>query len=613
MPLGGKKQLTPVPGMAAKLPVLHGDTDTATLMTYGFDPLLSKASPFHGAINAVVDSVTKIVALGGDASKVRLTFQEYFEKLGKVPDRWSKPFMALLGALKAQLALGIPAIGGKDSMSGTFSHLDVPPTLVSFAVGLTRADNVISPEFKQAGSALLRIKTPKNEDGLPDFEMFKLNMKRVTELTGKGKILSAQTIGRGGIYAATAGMGLGNGIGFILKDIPDSELLVPDYGSLIVEIAAGEDASRLFGGLDYSVIGETTGSDVIQLFPETVSRRNGKDDQDQPEREAIIVKLRSFERRWDNVLSGVFPVDASADPEQEEAERTELKPVAYDRRAGQGKSAKPVKSGAKPRVFIPVFPGTNCENDSAAVFELAGAQADLVNFVNLSAQTMEDSIARMVASIKKSQIIMIPGGFSAGDEPEGSAKFIAAVFRNPYIKEAVTELLEQRDGLILGICNGFQALIKLGLVPYGRILPAEETKGAPTLTYNRIGRHQSRLVRTRVSSVLSPWLAGAGVGEVFTMPVSHAEGRFVIDDEGLAALIKGGQIASQYADEQGNPSMDIAVNPNGSRYAIEGITSPDGRILGKMGHIERTGRHLYKNVPGNYDSGIIEAGVRYFK
>jgi phosphoribosylformylglycinamidine synthase len=612
MPLGGKNQLTPTPGMAAKLPVLNGDTDTATLMAYGFDPVLSKASPFHGAINAVVDSVTKIVALGGDASKVRLTFQEYFEKLGKVPDRWGKPFAALLGALKAQLALGIPAIGGKDSMSGTFSHLDVPPALVSFAVCVTGADSVISPEFKRVGSSLVRLKTTKDDDGIPEFDSFKLTMKRVTELIGKGRILSAQTIGKGGVYSATASMALGNGIGFILRNLSDAELLSPDYGSLILEIAREEEVSKLLGGLDYCDIGETTGSDVLQLFPE----EQGKG--------AIIVKLSSIRRRWDSTLSGVFPVDAIISPEEEEDERKELRPLAYTKRKKKAKARSQqndgAKSGAKsalqsiarPRVFIPVFPGTNCERDSAAAFELAGARAELVNFVNLSSQTMEDSISRMAKAIGQSQIIMIPGGFSAGDEPEGSAKFITAVFRNPYIKEAVTELLEQRDGLILGICNGFQALVKLGLVPFGSIASPEEIKAAPTLTYNRIGVHQSRLVRTRVSSVLSPWLAAAEVGDVFTVPVSHTEGRFVVSDEMLQSLISGGQIAMQYADEDGAVSMDISVNPNGSRFAIEGITSPDGRIFGKMGHIERVGRHLYKNVPGRYESGIFESGVRYF-
>ncbi|MDR0817818.1 MAG: phosphoribosylformylglycinamidine synthase [Clostridiales Family XIII bacterium] len=608
MPLGGKDQLTPAAGMAAKLPVLHGDTDTVTLMTYGFDPVLSKASPFHGAVNAVVDSVTKIVALGGDASKVRLTFQEYFEKLGKVPGRWGKPFMALLGALKAQIELGIPAIGGKDSMSGTFSHLDVPPTLVSFAVGVSEARRVTSPEFKQTGSALIRISTSKDADGMPDFEQYKLNMKRVTDLIRKGRISSAQTIGPGGVFAATAAMALGNGIGCILRNLSDEELLIADYGSLILEIPPGEDASALFGGLEYSDIGETTGSDVIQVFPVAAQHLNGARNPD-----AIIVKLSSLGRRRDSVLSRVFPVDAATDPEREEAERTELTPLAYDKRAGKVRSASPLKGNAGPRIFIPVFPGTNCETDSAAAFRKAGGQPDLVNFVNISAQSMEESITRMTGAIKKSQIIMIPGGFSAGDEPEGSAKFIAAVFRNPYIKEAVTELLEQRDGLILGICNGFQALIKLGLISYGRIVSAEEVISAPTLTYNRIGRHQSRLVRTRVSSVLSPWLAGAEIGDVFTVPVSHGEGRFVVSDEGLSALIAGGQIATQYADESGAPSMDIRVNPNGSRFAIEGVTSPDGRIFGKMGHTERVGRYLYKNVPGQYESGIIESGVRYFK
>ncbi|MDR1028620.1 MAG: phosphoribosylformylglycinamidine synthase [Clostridiales Family XIII bacterium] len=605
MPLGGATQMTPALGMAAKLPTLRGDTDTVTLMSYGFDPKLSKQSPYHGAIYAVLDSVTKIVGMGGDADSVRLTFQEYFEKLGKVPTRWAKPFMAILGALKAQLALELPAIGGKDSMSGTFNHLDVPPTLVSFAVAVTDAGRVLSPELKRPGNILTLIHTNKDERGIPDFEQFKLNMKRVGRLTREGKICSASAIGRGGVFAAIAKMALGNSIGAIVRAVRNDELVLPDYGSLILETDGKEDVSALFGGLDFRVIGETVDSGVIEVKPfgnvASHPRETGTYD-------SIIIRLSEIAAGWDAPLARVFPTVAPRAHDEDEQGNADARVPAYVKRASV--SARNAVA-AKPRVFMPVFPGTNCEADTRAAFERAGAEVRVVNLVNMDAIALDESIRRMAKAIDESRIIALPGGFSGGDEPEGSAKFITAVFRNPFIREAVTRLLEQRDGLILGICNGFQALIKLGLVPYGRIVDPDER--APTLTYNTIGRHVSKIVRTRVSSVLSPWLARAEVGDVFSMPVSHGEGRFVADAETLARLADNGQIATQYADPSGNPTMNADHNPNGSVLAIEGITSPDGRVFGKMGHAERVGEYLYKNVPGNYDSGIFESGVAYFR
>jgi phosphoribosylformylglycinamidine synthase len=604
--------------MAAKLPVASGDTSTATLMTYGFDPKLAKAAPYHGAVFAVVDSVAKIVAMGGDADRVRLTFQEYYEKLGKVPSRWAKPFSALLGALKAQIELGIPSIGGKDSMSGTFNHLDVPPTLVSFAVAVTDVGRVLSPEFKKTGSKLVLLPAVATADGLIDLKRFKANMLRVGELTAKGKILSAQTIGRGGVWAAAAKMSLGNHIGASLEWLTTEELLAPSYGGLLLEIDASQKLGSLFTAASGDVEGggpEGAGKTGGDSGAGVLYKRVGKTTADgyvtvalpgaAEAARAVVLAIDEIERRWDSALDRVFP--SSAPHGDYSAPDEDVKKLSYTVKA----AAYSGKSVAKPRVFIPVFPGTNCEADTAAEFTRAGAKTVLVNLVNMTPQSFEESIRRMADAIKNSQIVMIPGGFSSGDEPEGSAKFITAVFRNPYVSEAVADLLERRDGLILGICNGFQALIKLGLVPYGRI--GDPSADAPTLTYNTIGRHVSKLVRTRVSSTLSPWLAGAEAGDVYTMPVSHSEGRFVASEKMLASLIRKGQIATQYADEDGAPSMKIDVNPNGSRLAVEGITSADGRVFGKMGHAERIGKGLYKNVPGNYDNGIFRNGVNYFK
>ena len=584
MPLGGKYQLSPAAGMAAKLPVVNGETETATIMAYGFDPEFAVKSPFHSALYAVVDSAAKIAAMGGDYRKIRLTFQEYFEKLGTSAARWGKPMAALLGALRVQKELEIPAIGGKDSMSGTFMDIDVPPTLTSFAITDIDADDVVSTEFKQEGSRLVLLTSPVDEDGIIDFEVFRKNLLKVRELAAAGKLLAADTIGRGGLYITLVKMAVGNGIGADVKW--DGDILAPLYGSLVIEVAADEDVDALMAGAGYAVIGETTADGKLAV--------NG-------EAEAVA----EITAKWQEPVEGVFPVRTAEFRNKKDT--TAVSRNLYTDR----NSAGPAVKIARPKVVIPAFPGTNCEVDSARAFRKAGADADIHIIRNLTTVQLEDSIRELEKKIRESQIIMIPGGFSGGDEPDGSAKFITAVFRNPAIKDAVTDLLENRDGLMLGICNGFQALIKLGLVPEGKIV--DMTENSPTLTYNKIGRHASCLVRTGITSVKSPWLAGVEAGDVFTIPVSHGEGRFIADDETLARLAANGQIATQYVDFDGNPSMDIAFNPNGSVMAIEGITSPDGRVFGKMGHSERIGKNVYKNVIGEKDQKIFESGVKYFK
>ncbi len=583
MPLGGKYQLTPAAGMAAKLPVLKGETRTATIMSYGFDPELAVKSPFHGAFYAVIDSVTKIAAMGGDYSKARLTFQEYFEKLGSDASRWGKPMAALLGALRAQKELEIPAIGGKDSMSGTFMDIDVPPTLVSFAITTVDPDNVISPEIKYAGSTLAALTVPVGRDGIIDFEIYKKNLAKVRELAVSGDILAASTIGRGGLYMTLVKMAAGNMIGADIQ--VEGDILSPMFGSLVVEIPSGRETELLEGAV-YAVLGKTTVDGRLTV--------NGQAED-----------LKDIVAKWQQPLEGVFPVRTSEFRYSED--KTEVAQPFFTGRNLQG----PAVRTAKPKVVIPAFPGTNCEVDSARAFEKAGADVDIHIIRNLTAAQLEDSISMLERKIRDSQIVMIPGGFSGGDEPDGSAKFITAVFRNPGISDAVSDLLENRDGLMLGICNGFQALIKLGLVPDGRIKACDEN--SPTLTYNRIGRHASCLVRTGITSVRSPWLAGVNTGDVFTIPVSHGEGRFIASDKILRSLAENGQIATQYVDFSGKPSMDIAFNPNGSMMAIEGITSPDGRVFGKMGHSERIGINLYKNVLGEKDQKIFESGVKYFR
>jgi len=582
MPFGGQYQLTPTESMAAKLPVLEGDTTAGTLMSFGFNPELSKWSPFHGALYAVIESVAKIVATGGNYRRIRLTLQEYFERLGKNPTAWGKPFAALLGAYLAQHKLGIPAIGGKDSMSGTFKDMNVPPTLVSFALDVADMSKAISPEFKAVGSQVVYIPLPRNANEIPDFEVLDRNYNKIYELIQKSQVLAAHSIRNGGIAEAISKMAFGNLIGFKFNaTISQADLFRADYGSIILELAAGVDLNAVLAGIQYQLLGTTQSTRVIAV--------NG-----------IEIDLNEALTVWQSPLEKVFPTQTAVITEQ-------IPAVSYNLRS----SAKPRVNYAKPRVFIPVFPGTNCEYDTQRVFEKAGAVVDTFVFKNLTAADIDQSITMLETKINQAQIVMLPGGFSAGDEPDGSGKFIATAFRNPRVKEAVTRLLQGRDGLMLGICNGFQALIKLGLVPYGEIVDLKPD--APTLTYNTIGRHVSCLVKTKVVSTLSPWLRKVELGEVHTVAVSHGEGRFVADAAHLESLIRNGQIATQYVDDDGNPSYDIRFNPNGSVAAIEGITSPDGRVFGKMGHSERIGTNLYRNVPGAKDQKIFESGVEYFK
>jgi len=590
MPFGGEFQLTPEEGMAAKLPVLEGDTTTCTIMTYGFNPAISKWSPFHGAVFAVVEAIAKVVAMGGDYRKVRLTLQEYFKKPGKDPARWGKPFSALLGAYYAQLKLGIPAIGGKDSMSGTFKNLDVPPTLVAFAVNINDADKVISAEFKRSGSYVVMIKVNRDKYELPDFDQLSSTYTKIHELMRKGTVLSAHSVRQGGAAEAISRMCFGNMIGVEL-DVDDTDILFsPDYGSIIIEVSGEQNIDQIMKGLDYKLLGRTIENRIIIIN----SRGQNKG----------TLLLDEIIEKWMKTLEPIFPTKANVD-------YTKIETVSYETgKKADVKRLKPL-SFAKPRVFIPVFPGTNCEYDSAKAFEKAGGIADIFIVKNLTPDCIMQTISAMTDRIRNSQIIMFPGGFSAGDEPEGSGKFIATAFRNPYIKEAVMDLLQNRDGLILGICNGFQALIKLGLLPYGEI--REIDSNSPTLTFNSIGRHVSCMVRTRIASNLSPWFNNVKVGDIHTIAVSHGEGRFVAPDEVIQTLARNGQIATQYVDMDGNATYDIRFNPNGSMYAIEGITSPDGRILGKMGHSERKGDNVCINIPGNKDQLIFEAGISYFR
>ena len=581
MPFGGKNQMTPAEVMAAKIPLLKGETTTGTLMSYGYNPTVAKWSPFHSAVYAVVESVAKIVAGGGDYDSVRLTFQEYFERLGEDSHRWGKPFSALLGAYLAQMELGTAAIGGKDSMSGTFKDLDVPPTLVSFAVDTVKMYNVISPEFKNAGNTIVKVNVSYDENDLPVFDELKKNFAKISELVKEGKIVSAATIGVGGIAAAVTKMAFGNDIGAVINE---EDLFNYNYGSFVLELACDKaEAEKLFAGYNFAVIGNTTSEKNIVA--------NG-----------VTIDLDEALNVWIKPLEKIFPTKYLEDVKKADIE---IKPFNVVEKKFSGKGI------AAPRVLIPVFPGNNCEYDTKRAFEKAGAVADTLVVTNLKTQWLEESIDKMVDMIHNSQIIMIPGGFSAGDEPEGSGKFIAAVFRNPKVKEAVMDLLKNRDGLMLGICNGFQALIKLGLVPFGEIRDMEEN--SPTLTFNTIGRHISCLADTKIVSNKSPWLWNSNVGDIHKVAFSHGEGRFMADEAVIKALAENNQIATQYVDPNGNPTFDIRYNPNGSLYAIEGITSPDGRVLGKMGHSERMGDGVFKNVPGEKDQKIFLSGVQYFK
>ncbi|WP_270913398.1 phosphoribosylformylglycinamidine synthase [Allofournierella sp. CML151] len=575
MPFGGKYQLTPAQAMAAKLPV-PGETTTCSGMAWGYNPYLMEKKQYSGAYLAVVESVSKLVASGFRYEDAYLTFQEYFERLGDAPERWGKPFAALLGALMAQVDLGVAAIGGKDSMSGSFENLDVPPTLVSFATAIGNTKNVISPEFKAAGSKVVWL-YPEYQDKLelrPEPHSLKKLYKKVEELIASGKVKAAYTPGYGCAAEAVFKMCLGNRLGFALDAARDPEnLFHPAYGSFILEV---EPELELDEGV---VLGTVTETYALKIAGETID-------------------LAALQEAWERKLEPVFPYrKAGATVDKISCEATERK--------------APAIGIAKPKVIIPVFPGTNCEYDTARAFARAGADPKVLVINNLSASAVAESCAALTQAIRESQIVMLPGGFSGGDEPDGSAKFITAFLRAPSVTEAVHELLQKRDGLMLGICNGFQALIKLGLVPYGEIRPI--TAECPTLTFNTINRHQSMLVNTRIASGKSPWLSRCSVDEVHTIAISHGEGRFVASDEVVKSLIENGQVATQYVDAAGQPTMDLRYNPNGSVLAIEGITSPDGRVLGKMGHTERSGDELYKNVPGNKYQPLFEGGVDYFK
>ncbi|WP_085832080.1 phosphoribosylformylglycinamidine synthase [Clostridium merdae] len=580
MPFAGKYQRTPEEAMVAKLPVLNGKTDDATAMSYGFIPGISRFSPFHGAAWAVVESLSKLAAVGANPLSARLTFQEYFERLRKDPERWGKPAAALLGAFSAQLGMGVAAIGGKDSMSGSFEELDVPPTLVSFAVAMTKASRTISAAFSASGNKVYLLPLPEQkETGLPDYPALQEFYRSIHAMMEQGDVASASVVREGGAAAAIARMCFGNHVGFHFEDgaLDEKLLFAPQSGALVLELTPN---AQLPKELRAALLGSIAKEPEVVLGSDTLS-------------------LEHLLSVWTGTLEKIFPTQTKEAPLEEV-------PLFTERF-----TAAPAIKAAKPRVVIPVFPGTNCEYDTARAFEIAGAEPEVLIVRNLTASAIEETIERLEKAIQNAQIIMLPGGFSGGDEPDGSGKFIATTFRNPRLSQAVEELLYHRDGLMLGICNGFQALIKLGLVPFGHIVTTEET--APTLTFNELGRHVSRMAYTRVTSVKSPWFAGVQAGEVFCVPVSHGEGRFVADEQTLRQLMENGQIATQYTTPAGVPSGETQWNPNGSIWAVEGITSPDGRILGKMGHSERKGEFLYKNVPGAKDQRIFESGVAYFK
>ena len=573
MPFGGKYQRTPIQAMVQKISVEKQHTDDCSLMAWGFNPYLSEKSPYHGAYLAVVESLCKLVSSGAEYRDVYLSFQEYFERLGKDPKRWGKPLSALLGAFRAQMELGVGAIGGKDSMSGSFESLDVPPTLVSFAVTTDKARNMVSPEFKAAGHRLFRLAPAYGEDGLPLASSLLALFDRVTGLLRSGKAVSCYTPGPGGIAEAVLKMCLGNGFGFSFDaGLTVERLFSYDYGAFLLES-----------------VEEIPGAELLGTVTQEQSIRLGDE----------LLSLRELTGLYEDRLESVYPCNIPAPT-------TPVETFTYQ----NAKPAAPVHLQARPRVLIPAFPGTNCEYDSAKAMSDAGAEAQILVINNLSSEGISHSVENFADAVRQSQMIFIPGGFSGGDEPDGSGKFITAFFRCAAVKEAVTELLEQRDGLMCGICNGFQALIKLGLVPYGKIIDTD--KSCPTLTFNTIARHQSRIVRTRIASNLSPWLSMTKVGDVYNVPISHGEGRFLADEALIRELAAKGQIATQYVDLEGKASMDVDFNPNGSLFAVEGITSPDGRVFGKMGHSERIGSNLYRNVPGVYDMHMFEAAVRYF-
>ena len=581
MPHGGKYQKTETQAMVAKLPVLTGDCDTVSMMSYGFDPYLSTWSPYHGAIYAVTESIAKIVAAGGDYSKIRFTFQEYFRRMTEDPHRWSQPFAALLGAYSAQLGYGLPSIGGKDSMSGTFEDIDVPPTLVSFAVDIAKEKDIITPELKKAGDKLVWLRIETDNYDIPVYEKVMDQYGKFTEDIHSGKIVAAYALDRHGIAAAVSKMAFGNGMGVKIEhDVDARDVFAPAFGDIIAEVPA-DKVSEL--GITYTVIGEVTDSAAIEYND-------------------VKIALDEAVSAWEETLEKVFPTNSGA-----EGQDAKVETGLYDTSDIYICDHKI----AQPTVFIPVMPGTNCEYDSAKAFERAGAKVITKVFRNMSASDIVDSVEVFEKAIEQSQIIMFPGGFSAGDEPDGSAKFFATAFKNAKMKEAVEKLLNERDGLALGICNGFQALIKLGLVPNGEI--TGQQPDSPTLTYNTIGRHISKMVYTKVVTNKSPWLREAELGGVYTNPASHGEGRFVANKEWLDKLFANGQVATQYCDPEGNITMNEEWNVNGSYCAIEGITSPDGRVLGKMAHSERRNRSVAMNIYGEQDMKIFESGVKYFK
>ncbi len=572
MPFGGIHQHTPIQAMVHKVSLEKGHTDDCSVMSWGYNPFITEHSPYHGAYLAVVESAAKLVATGAKYEDVYLTFQEYFQRVGQDPKRWGQPLAALLGAFNAQMDLKIASIGGKDSMSGTFEDLDVPPTLVSFAITTEKVQSIVSNEFKAPGHKVCLLKPEYDANGLPEAESLLGLFGYVTELLRSGKAVAAYTPGMGGVGEAVMKMAFGNHIGVEFADIDLNELFGHNYGSFVLEMAEGE------AGL---VIGETTAVPVLRMGTESI---------------CLDALLKSYEDK----LEDVFPCNI---PDVD----TPIETVSF-----HADSCKaPAVKAARPKVLIPVFPGTNCEYDSAKAMTDAGAEAEIFVIRNLTADAIASSVEEFAAKLKESQMVFVPGGFSGGDEPDGSGKFITAFFRNAAIKEQITDLLDNRDGLMLGICNGFQALVKLGLVPYGKIMDSD--CDMPTLTYNVIGRHQSRLVRTRIASNMSPWLRSCNVGDVYTVPISHGEGRFFASEETVRELAKNGQIATQYVDLLDQPTADVRFNPNGSIFAIEGITSPDGRVFGKMGHSERKGFGLYKNVPGEFDMKLFESAVKYFK
>ncbi|WP_195409479.1 phosphoribosylformylglycinamidine synthase [Ruminococcus sp. J1101004_170508_H5] len=593
MPYGGKNQLTETQAMVAKVPVQNGTTNTVTMMSYGFDPYLSSWSPYHGAAYAVTESVARIVAAGGDYKKIRFTFQEYFRRMTEDPKRWSQPFAALLGAYAAQMGFGLPSIGGKDSMSGTFNDIDVPPTLVSFAVDVAKLQDVITPELKKAGNKLVWLRAPKDQYDLPDYAAIMDQYEKLHNDMQAGKVVSAYALDRHGIAAAVSKMAFGNAMGVKIEhNLDPRDFFAPGFGDLILEVPA-EKVGQL--SITYTVIGEVTDNGKFSY---------GNDE----------ITLDEAYKAWTGTLEKVFKTTSGEenDGPVAMAVKTADPEATYENGVYNTKNIYVCKHKvAKPRVFIPVFPGTNCEYDSTRAFERAGAEVDVKVFKNLSAEDIRDSVEIFEKSIDQAQMIMFPGGFSAGDEPDGSAKFFATAFQNAKIKEAVMKLLNERDGLALGICNGFQALIKLGLVPYGEICGQKED--SPTLTYNTIGRHISKMVYTKVVSNKSPWLQKAALGGVYCNPASHGEGRFVANDEWLTKLLANGQVATQYVNPNGELDQSEESNINGSTYNIEGITSPDGRVLGKMAHSERRDNGVAINIYGQQDIQIFESGVEYFK